>query len=205
MSILDGLPHSAIEVQKALELVEPIVQQFINTLDLSPKQKEILALVKQGHSIADIYGLTQEHRDAMFAKGCQLVQAGEIKKGRDWLTYLHLLDPRDARIIYVIAVTYQSEGNFTLAAKLYILFLALDPTNVEGYLRLGECHLSARDYDTAIACFEFVKDQCALGKGDIPAANHAAVMLVHAHEKRHEKQQGKRAAPISAVSSTALN
>jgi tetratricopeptide (TPR) repeat protein len=184
MAILDGLPNSEVEVQQALELVAPIFQQLADMMNLSPQQRAILDLVKQGHSLADIYGLTQEHRDAMFVKGCEFVQTGEIKKGRDWLTFLHVLDPRDARIVYLIAVTYQTEGNFTLAAKLYVFFLALDRTNLEGFLRLGECHLSAREYDTAATCFEFVKEQCKLGRGSTAAAEHAANLLAHTYEQR---------------------
>jgi tetratricopeptide (TPR) repeat protein len=183
MAILDGLPRSEAEARQALDVAAPIVQQILDAMDLSPKQREILDLVKQGHSLADIYGLTQEHRDAMFLKGCQLVQAGDIQKGRDWLTYLHMLDPLDARIVYVIAVTHQTDGNFSLAAKLYMYFIALDATNPEGYLRLGECHLSAREYDTALACFEFAKYQCGLGKGDAAAAEHAARMIAHTQDK----------------------
>ena len=191
MSILDGLPRSAAEAQKILELTGPMVQRVFNSMDLTPKQRSMLDLLNKGFSLADIYGLTQDERDAMFAKGCQLVQAGDIEKARDWLIFLHQLDPLDARIIYVIAVTYQTQGNFSLAAKLYIFFIARDATNPEGYLRLGECLLSARDYGTAADCFQFARTQCERGKGDAVAAEHATKMLAHALEK-HVANGGAR-------------
>jgi tetratricopeptide (TPR) repeat protein len=172
-SFLDGLPRSAEEARKMLELTRPMVERFFASIDLTPRQQSILDLLNKGVPLADIYGLTQDERDAMFAKGCELVQAGEIEKGRDWLMFVYQLDPFDARVIYVIAVTYQTEGNFTVAAKLYICFLAHDATNPEGYLRLGECLLAARDYGTAADCFKFARTQCERGKGDAAAAEYA--------------------------------
>src|SRR5262245_19810776 len=109
MSILDGLPRSAAEVQKALELTKPMVERVLNSMDLPPKQRGILDLIDQGATFADIYGLTKDELDAMFVEGCQLAHAGEIEKARDWLMFVHQLDPLDARVVYVLAVTYQTE------------------------------------------------------------------------------------------------
>jgi tetratricopeptide (TPR) repeat protein len=183
MSILDGLPASLAETQKAFELAMPLVETMLDSMDITSSQRQIFELLKHGHSLADIHGLTQDDRDAMFVRGCQLVQSGEIEKGRDWLMFVHQLDPRDARVIYVIAVTYQTQGNFSLAARLYVCFIALDPAHPEGYLRLGECLLSAREYEAAVDCFRFAREQCARGKGNAAAAEHAAKMLAHAQEK----------------------
>jgi len=108
MSILDGLPQSEAEVEKALALAAPVVERIFESMDLSPRQRSILELLKKGHSLADIYDLTQDERDAMFTRGCQLVQAGEFEKGRDWLMFVHQLNPRDARVVYVIALLQSS-------------------------------------------------------------------------------------------------
>jgi tetratricopeptide (TPR) repeat protein len=184
MSIIDGMPSSEAELQEMLGLAAPHVARVIDAAKLTPKAKSILDLMAQGLSLADICDITSEQRDAMFIKGCRLIQAGDIEKGRDWLTFLHQLEPMDARVVYAIALTYQTEGNFRAAAKCYVHFIARDATNPEGHLRIGECFLSAREYDRAIEHFQIAKDQCELGKGDAAAAAHAAKMLAHAHEKR---------------------
>ena len=179
MSILDGLPTSAEDMQNAATLATPMIERALAAMNLSPLQRSIMDLVKKGHALADIYGLSQDERDAMFARGCQLLQSGEIEKARDWLLFVHLLNMHDARVIYVIAVTYQTQGNFSIAAKLYASFIALDPTNPEGHLRLGECLLSAREYQAALTSFQRAKNECARGNGAAEAAAHAARMLEH--------------------------
>jgi tetratricopeptide (TPR) repeat protein len=184
MSLIDGMPRSQAELQNMLESAAPMFAQVLDAAGLSPKAKSILDLMAQGLSLADICDITSEERDAMFVRGCRLIQAGDIEKGRGWLTFLHQLEPMDARVIYAIALTYQTEGNIRAAAQCYVHFIARDATNPEGHLRLGECFLSAREYDHAIEHFQIAKHQCELGKGDAAAASHAAKMLVHAHEKR---------------------
>jgi tetratricopeptide (TPR) repeat protein len=184
MSIIDGMPRSQDELQKMLGLAAPMVEQMIDAADLSPKARSILDLMAQGLSLADICDITSEERDAMFIKGCRLIQAGDLERARDWLGFLHQLEPMDARVVYAIALTYQTEGNIRTAAQCYVHFIARDATNPEGHLRLGECFLSSREYDHAIEHFQIAKHQCELGKGDAAAATHAAKMLAHASEKR---------------------
>jgi tetratricopeptide (TPR) repeat protein len=184
MSIVDGMPRSRAELQKATELAAPMIAQIIDAANLSPKARSILDLVAQGLSIADICDITAEERDAMFMKGCRLIQAGELEKGREWLAFLHQLEPMDARVIYAIGLTYQTEGNIRAAAQSYVHFIARDAANPEGHLRLAECLLSAREYDPAIAHFRTAGNLCERGKGDAATAAYAAKMLAHAREKR---------------------
>ncbi len=183
----------------------PLIEQFIEAMDLTPTQRKAVDLVMKGHSLADICGLTREERDAVFLKACQFLQAGDTAKARQWLTFLNLLDPRDARAVYVMGMTQQTDGNFAQAAKLYVVFLALDPTNIEGYLRLGECHFSAREYDDAIACFEFVKKQCKRGKGGAAAAEHARRMLGFAKERAKLGRSLSAGVPSPTVTSPTVN
>jgi tetratricopeptide (TPR) repeat protein len=184
MSILDGMPSSQAEFHEILELAAPIAQRVIDAMNLSPKAQSIMKLMREGMSLADICGITKEERDALFMKGCNLLRAGNIQEGRDWLTFVHHLEPLDARVIYAIAASYQAEGNVAVAGKLYVHFIALNAANPEGHLRLGECFLSAREYDLAIEHFQIAKDLCERGHGDASAADLAVRLLVHACEKQ---------------------
>jgi tetratricopeptide (TPR) repeat protein len=184
MSIVDGMPSSLAELQERLEFAVPIVRKVIDAMDLPPEAKAIMEQVQKGRPLADIYGLTQEERDAMFVRGCQLLQAGEVEKARDWFIFLHQLDPLDERLIYAIATIHQTQGDFSYAAKLYVHFIAFDATNPEGHLRLAECFLSAREYDLAIEHFQIAKTMCDRGYGNAAAAELAVRMLAHANERR---------------------
>jgi tetratricopeptide (TPR) repeat protein len=184
MSILDGMPRSEAELIGAMEVAAPLVQEMLEKMTLPPGAQNILELLRKGLSLADIYGITKEERDALFARGCHLLRAGDIKGARDWLTALYQLEPLDERAIYAIALSHQMEGNYSLAAKLYVFFIALDATNPEGHLRLGECFLSAREYDLARESFHLAQEQCSRGTGTPEAAAHAAKMLAHVREHK---------------------
>ena len=191
MSILDGLPRSEAEAKKFVALANATAKRTLDAMSLSAKARGITDLLPKGASPANMCDITSQERDALFAEGCRLVQAGEVDKGRNWLMPVYLLDPLDARVIYVIAVTYQMQGNVGLAAKLYVLFIALNATNPEGHLRLGECLLSAREYDLAVQEFQIASDLCGRGKGDAAMAGHAARMLAHADEKRAARRPAR--------------
>jgi Flp pilus assembly protein TadD len=183
MSILDGMPTTQAELNAALEFARPILDGTIREANLSERAQSVLDLMQEGLSLADIMGITKPQRDALLVQGCRLLQVGDVAKARDVLTQLYQLEPTDERTIYALASTYQVEGNFAAAGKLYVLFLALDATNPEGHLRLGECFLGAREYDNAESSFSMAQN-FAKSAGDAACVSHAAKMLETTREQR---------------------
>ena len=154
MSILDGMPSTQEELKAAMEFAVPIVNHAVDQMQLTERQQSVLDLMNEGLSLADILGITKEHRDALLAQGCRFLQVGEIQKARDTLVNLYQLEPHDERVIYALGTSFQLEGDFERAGKLYVQFLALDATNPDGFLRLGECFLGAKEYDNAEHSFD---------------------------------------------------
>jgi tetratricopeptide (TPR) repeat protein len=189
MSILDGLPSTEAELKGAMEFAAPIVEKMLGGMDLNPRQRSVLELLKEGLSLADILQISKPERDAMFVKACRQIQAGDIAKARDALMTLYQLEPLDARVLYALAVTYQTDGKYDVAGKLYIQFLALDATNAEGYLRLGECFMAAREYDNARESLEIAKSECERGNGNSTAAELATRMLALLAKQRAAAKQ----------------
>jgi cytochrome c-type biogenesis protein CcmH/NrfG len=183
MSILDGLPTSELQFKEAVKLAGPMMDRMLDELKVSTKQQNVIDLMMKGVSLADIYGLTKEQREALFLKGCRMIQVGQTKKARDWLAVMFQLDPLDKRVIYALALTFQIEGNVSKAAKLFIYFLGLDPTNPEGYLRLGECFLVAGEHENAHGSFEFAKILCGRGHGNARVAALADKMTAEVAQR----------------------
>lgn len=183
MSILDGMPRTAAELTAAVEMAAPMIDRYLDAIDLTPKSKEVIELLKQGLSLADIYGITKEERNALLQKGYQYIRAGKLEKARDWLLGVYQLETLDPRVLYALGVTFQLQGDVAPAAKLYVCSIVLDAENPENYLRLGECLLTAREYEPAIECFQLAKKLCDAGKGNANAAAHASKMLAHAKER----------------------
>lgn len=177
MSILDGMISSEAELQASFTMAGAAMQDFLAKADLNDKQRQVLALMQEGLSLADIFDITKDHRDAILAQGIRTLQLGEPAKARELLTGLYQIEPLDERVIYALAATYQVESDFSRAGKLYVQFIALDATNPEGFLRLGECFLAAQEDDEAVECFETAIDLVKKNSGDPEHAQHAAKML----------------------------
>jgi len=153
MSILDGMISSEADLKKALEFAIPFTDEFIKTTKLTKKQKSVIDQMKEGIPLATIFDISKEEREALYTHGCRLMQAGDFIHAKAVLTKLYELYPLDARVIYALASIFQIENNFGAAGKLYVYFLALDATNADGYLRLGECFLGAKEYTEALGTF----------------------------------------------------
>ena len=69
------------------------------------------------------------------------------------------------------------QGDYSVAAKMFVQFLALDATNPEGFLRLGECFYAAKELKDAKGCFEIALGECERGKGTPATLAHAKKML----------------------------
>jgi tetratricopeptide (TPR) repeat protein len=157
MSILDGLPKSAEEMRAAFTGGAEALRALAASDELSPKMRSILDELNDGQSMADIMGITKEERDAMLLQGFRLLQGGNAAAAQDLLTTLHNLEPLDERVIYALGAAFQAQEDYAQAGRLYLLFLSLDATNPEGYLRLAECFMGNGETEQAAACFEVAK------------------------------------------------
>lgn len=182
MSILDGMPSSFEALEKSLRAAAPFASAVLANLRLSPRQQSIIHLMEQGVPLCEILNITQQQRDAIFLQACRQFRAGDIEKARAVLSVLYQLKPTDARVLYMLAATFQVEGQVASAAKLLIYFLALDATNPEGHLRLGECFLAAKEYDNATQSFRTALELCEEGHGSANALEHARRMVAIAAE-----------------------
>lgn len=183
MSIIDGLPSTIEELQRAMNFAVPIVSNVLAKMNLTPRQRSIINLMNEGVPLADILEISKQQRDAIFLKGCQLFQFKEYERARDLLTVLYQLQPLDARVIYLLAAIFQVQGDVATAAKLLIYFLALDATNPDGYLRLGECFLAAKEFDKAASTFRAAVGLCENGRGSPQNLEHGRRMLAYLEER----------------------
>lgn len=172
MSILDGMPTSEADMKEVVARSSTIVENVLGLAKMSPRAQSIIAAMKEGLSLADIAKISKDERDALLVQGIRQMQSGDVAGAQNSLTMLHYLEPLDERVIYVLATTYQAQENYAAAGKLYVTFIALDATNPDGYLRLGECFLANREFDRARACFE-------VGKGEAQSAARAD-LVAHA-------------------------
>ncbi|KAB0676859.1 tetratricopeptide repeat protein [Aureimonas leprariae] len=177
MSILNSRFTDRETLQDAHAFAAQLVDGAFEHAELDERQKSIVELMGEGLSLADIFGITKDELDALVNQACLFIQAGDTAKARDVLTKLAQLEPTDERGSYLLGTTFQMEGDLERAVFFYTRFLALDATNPEGYLRLGECLMTAGERNEATAAFRTALDFAREGKGRPGNAEHAEQML----------------------------
>jgi tetratricopeptide (TPR) repeat protein len=175
MSILDGAYKSKEEFLDGLTVASAIFGEFVKQNDL--EDDEFLNLLQEGLSPSEIFDIPKRHLEALYSYAIQFMANGELQKARDLFTALCQWDYMDERYIYGLATTYQVAGEVKQAAQLYLQFLALDATNAEGYLRLGECLLMASELDEALSAFETAQGEAERGNGNQEAFDYAGRMI----------------------------
>lgn len=183
MSILDGMPRTEQERNEVLAMAAPMAAAIFAKVKFTPRQQSVIDLMNEGLSLADIMEISKDHRDALLLRGARLFQAGELEKARSLLTVLYQLEPLDSRVLYMLAAIIQKQGDLATAGKAYVHFLALDATNPDGYLRLGECFLAAKEYDEAASTFRTALALCEDGYGAPDSLAHARRMVDHLDDR----------------------
>lgn len=175
MSILDGAFNDTKTMQGAMEFAQVMLGEITPKLDA--QTRHIIELTSDGSTLGDALGISKEQRAALYDLGSRLLQVGETQKAFDVLMRLNQLDPLDERAYYGLGVACQTQGELHKAAKMYVMFLALDATNPLGYLRLGECLLQAEEYADAYVSFEAARSFSEQGLGTPETLQEALAML----------------------------
>lgn len=175
-SILDGLPRTQAELQEAHLASAIQFGEIVAQADLTARSRSIIDAMGEGRSLGDVLGITREERDALLVHGFRQLQQGDAAGAQVTLTQLYHIEPMDERVIYALAATYQAQEQYAAAAKLYLCFLAYDATNPQGYLRIAECFLAAREYPEAEAYIEAARVQAAGSACEADVDRHAGAL-----------------------------
>jgi len=159
-SILEGMPTKA-QLDQMQWASAAMLQDLLDSPELPAPSRQMIELMGEGLSQADILGITKEERDAVFTKGVWQLQQGDIAGGRNTLSVLYRLEPTDERVIYALATSFQAQEDYVTAGRLYLHFMAFDATNPQGYLRVAECFIGNGEITEARELLEGAKIQAA--------------------------------------------
>lgn len=152
VSILElDLPEPE-QVLKVLETMSPVLETELEKLGVT--DRKVIKKMAKGYTAAQAMGIGQEQLDAFFELARRYMATAQFEKARYLYLYLAQIDPLEARNFYGLAMSYQVIGNYKLAARIYLIFLGMDATNSQGYLRLGECLIAAKEFNEANEAFE---------------------------------------------------
>lgn len=163
MSILDGFSTVSPKPEILAETIRRGIDAARRTM--SPDAGELLALMAEGLTLAEITGIGEPHREALFQLGCRLMICDAPDQAEAIFLMLTLLDPLEARAHYGAGMAMQARGNLQGAAQCFLQFLTLDATNPDGYLRLGECLMEAGEIGNARDAFLCARTLAENGHG----------------------------------------
>ncbi len=185
MSILDMGFDTREEFIVGLELAAPAIDGLFEEFGWA--DENFTKLLKAGYSPYEILAMDKEHLNAMFLSGFQYLSAGNLQRAKDTFQLLTQLDPMDERFIFALASAYQLENDYSAAGKLYVFFIALNATDVDGYLRLGECLMGAHEYEEADDVFKTAVALCEKGHGNDEARQYSEIMIANIIALKEEK------------------
>lgn len=172
------------EDPKAKAVFEAMLGEFFTGLKEQGLVEEgAIAGVLSGQTIAQVKGLSRDDLEVLYAHGFSMITAGELEKAQDIFMQLCLIDPLEAKNHYCLGVTRQMLNQFRLAQDDFTRFLAMDATNPEGYLRLGECLVALSKPDAAREAFEAALPEA-------PRVENAAMIIEQAQRSLDLIQEG---------------
>lgn len=177
MSILQGLFPDQGDPRDMLAASNEMTAEVLANADLDERTRSIVEHMSQGLPLADVLGLKPEHIEALLTQALQYIQADRFQMARDVLLRVIQLSPLESRSYYLLGTSFQIEGDLRRAAHFYMQFLALDATNPDGYLRLGECLMAAGERDNARDALSAARAFARDGKGRPEAQAQAERLL----------------------------
>jgi Flp pilus assembly protein TadD len=160
-----------------IEATAAMMDAMISDSETPAGTRRILERVKGGETPAQAMGLSRDDLEVLYAVGFQQITRGELDRAQDSFIRLVGIDPLEARHRYCLSLVRQLKGDLKGAAAGYIQFLALDATNPEGYLRLGEVHLAAGEPERAAEFFVIAATEAARRPDGAEAAALAQAQL----------------------------
>lgn len=159
------------EVAKQLEDGIQIAMQALAEagLDQDPSFRAVL----DGQTIAQVKGLSRTDLEVLYAYGFSFLTRGDTKRAEDVFLHLCFIDPLEAKNHYCLGVVRQMKQQWDTAIDDFARFCALDATNPEGYLRIGECLTAKGDRAQARQVFDVALREARKGNGPKNAVEQA--------------------------------
>jgi type III secretion system low calcium response chaperone LcrH/SycD len=160
-------PDIAKDVERGIQMAMQALAD--NGLDQDPR----LLAVLDGQTIAQAKGLSRADLEVLYAYGFSFISKGDTRKAEDVFSQLCMIDPLVAKNHYCLGIVRQMTQHWDLAIDDFARFCALDATNPEGYLRIGECLTAKGDRAEARKVFDVALREARKGHGPANAAEQA--------------------------------
>ena len=166
-------PEIAKHLQDGVEMAMKILADA--GLDKDPK----LLAVLDGQTIAQAKGLTRADLEVLYAYGFGFITNGDTRRAEEVFVQLCMIDPLVGKNHYCLGIIRQMNQQWDAAIDDFARFCAMDATNPEGYLRIGECLVAKGDHTGAGQAFNVALREARKGRGPKNAVEQAERALAN--------------------------
>jgi type III secretion system low calcium response chaperone LcrH/SycD len=118
----------------------------------------ILTSVTSGTTLKDMYGISDQMMDVLYAHAYDFYQKGKLDDALFIFQFLYTHDIYNPTYIMGLAAMHQQKKNYAKAVEFYVLAYELNNKKSLALLYAGQCHLFLKDKEQAKVFFsEFLK------------------------------------------------
>lgn len=165
-------PEVAKEIEEGVRLAMKALTDA--GLDQDPAFQRVLA----GETIAQAKGLTRADLEVLYAYGFRFIANRDTKRAEEVFVHLCMIDPLQAKNHYCLGIVRQMQEQWDAAIDDFARFCALDATNPDGYLRIGECLTAKGDRVQARQAYNVALREARKGRGPKNAVEQAEFALM---------------------------
>ncbi|QFT34041.1 Chaperone protein IpgC [Labrenzia sp. THAF82] len=150
MSILDFEWTAVSKAGGAIEQLLPVLDNMFESL----KEQGVLddsthSALRSGILPKFALSISDAELERRLREGYDFLCVGDVGKAAVSFERLCRLDPLEGRYLYALSTTFQIRGQFEVAAKLYVMSIALGVGGADPHVRLGECLMASNEFSEA--------------------------------------------------------
>ncbi|MEB0140384.1 MULTISPECIES: type III secretion system translocator chaperone SicA [unclassified Undibacterium] len=118
--------------------------------------KLIVEAVENGATLKDLYGISDEMMDKLYALAYDFYSNGRLDDAEKFFRFLCIYDFNNSQYLMGLAAVAQLKKNYQKAIDLYVLAFALAKNDYGPVFYTGQCHMYLQRTAKARLCFELV-------------------------------------------------
>jgi type III secretion system low calcium response chaperone LcrH/SycD len=124
---------------------------------------KLRAIMSKGGVLGDVFGVSREGRDALYAKAYDVYAQGQYKQAQQLFAQLSLYDHQDSRYMKGLAATTQMLEDYEQALQMYAVVAMMDVTDPVPVMHGGDCLNAMGRHAEAAESFVLALSMCSGG------------------------------------------
>lgn len=136
----------------------PLTHSITEQADITSQR--CLDVLEGRATLADLVGTTQAELNAIYTRGYQAWNAGDLESATADFAYLALQQPLERRFLFAFACALKQQGEYHHALTLFTHTLAMQANDPFASFHIAECLLALNETDAARDALDATQALC---------------------------------------------